>query len=228
MTRSVSPGADDLFRRAAAGLAEGVADLGALRPEVRFADEPAPRRLAPRATAIAAVVSGPASPVGSPARSTPGPPRSTPSAAASQADIGWGRFVLLYDPAGQAGWAGPFRIVTYIQAELESEIAEDPLIGQVAWSWLTEALQARADHLLLSGTVTRVVTEGFGGKQDEPAATGLELRASWSPAGPEDTGDPLPDLPGHLAAWCDTLCAASGLPPLASGVRALPRRSRLP
>jgi hypothetical protein len=34
-------------------------------------------------------------------------------------------------------------------------------------------------------------------------------------------------LDGHVAAWCDALCAAAGLPPLAAGVSALRRpRSR--
>ena len=92
-------------------------------------------------------------------------------------EIGWGRFVLLYDPAGQTGWDGPFRIIAYVRADLEPEIAADPLIGQVGWSWLTEALDARAaGYRQPSGTVTRVVTEGFGAKQGEP--DGDRLRAA--------------------------------------------------
>ena len=85
------------------------------------------------------------------------------------AEVATGRFVLLYDPAGQRGWAGPLRVIVYIRAELEPEIAEDPMVGQVAWSWLTEALDARtAGYAEPSGTVTRVVTEGFGAKREEP------------------------------------------------------------
>ena len=156
-------------------------------------------------------------------------------------EIGWGRFVLLYDPAGQTGWDGPFRIIAYVRADLEPEIAADPLIGQVGWSWLTEALDARAaGYRQTSGTVTRVVTEGFGAKQGEPMATGFELRASWSPADPPrcapgpatgaQAGPPdlaPPDLGGHVAAWCDALCMAAGLPPLPAGVSPLrPPRSR--
>ena len=42
------------------------------------------------------------------------------------------------------------------------------------------------------------------------------------PAGPvteeDGTGTGLGE---HLAAWCGTLCAAAGLPPLAAGVSAL-------
>ena len=116
----------------------------------------------------------------------------------------------------------------------EPEIAADPLIGQVGWSWLTEALDARATgYRLPSGTVTRVVTEGFGAKQGEPVATGFELRASWSPAGAAAASGPAPqdlappDLDGHIAAWCDALCTAAGLPPLPAGVSPLrPPRSR--
>lgn len=167
----------------------------AARSELSFEDEPPPRKLAPYAAAVAATV------------------------LEAGDEIGWGRFVLLYDPAGQDGWAGKFRVIAYIRAELDPEIAADPLIGQVGWSWLTEALDGRAaGYCETSGTVTRVVTEGFGTKGGEPVSTGFELRASWSPAG---EGDPHPDLGGHIAAWSDALCAASGLPPLPAGVAAL-------
>jgi Protein of unknown function (DUF3000) len=197
------------FRTAVAELEAGLSQLDRDRPEVSFDTEPPPRRLAPHAAAIAATARRP--------DTGPDP----------GADVGWGRFVLLYDPAGQPGWAGPFRIIAYLRAELEPDIAADPLIGQVGWSWLTEALDARTvGYRLLSGTVTRVVTEGFGTKQGEPVTTGFELRASWSPTAAADGSGT--DLDGHAAAWCDALCAAAGLPPLAAGVSALaaPRRRR--
>ena len=143
-----------------------------------------------------------------------------------QDDIGGGRLVLLYDPDGQTGWLGPFRVIAYLRAEVEPEMAADPLLGTVGWSWLTEALDNHAPGWVApSGTVTRVITEGFGGKQDEPAVTGLELRASWSPALPPSG---VPDLAGHVAAWCDALCTAVGLPPAAAGVSVMPRRRRRP
>jgi Protein of unknown function (DUF3000) len=196
--------------QAAATFSAAVTDLRAcqdqvqaIRPELVFEELPAPRTLAPFATAVGA------------------------TARLDGSEVASGRFVLLFDPAGQRGWVGPMRVIVYIRAEVEAEIAEDPMVGQVAWSWLTEALDARtAGYAEPSGTVTRVVTEGFGAKRGEPRATGFELRASWSPllasdgetAGP-DTGQP--GLAGHLAAWCGTLCAAAGLPPLAAGVSAL-------
>src|SRR5579859_6750917 len=126
-----------------------------------FEDVPAPKRLAPYATAIAATVQR------------------------DDADVAWGRLVLLYDPDGQDGWDGVFRLVAYIRAEVEPEIAADPLLGEVGWSWLSEALDAHVPgYAVPSGTVTRVITEGFGAKRDEVPLTGFELRASWSPAGP--------------------------------------------
>ena len=217
------------FRSAVSDLETGLDQLRRARCEVDFDSQPPPRKLAPYAAAIGATVHEPG-----PGRG----PGSARSAVAHDADteIGWGSFVLLFDPAGQAGWAGPFRMIAYVRADLEPEIAADPLIGQVGWSWLTEALDARTTgYRQVSGTVTRVVTEGFGAKQDQPVATGFELRASWSPGEPGPEGPAArhrapPDFGGHLAAWCDALCAASGLPPLPAGVSALrpPRPRRRP
>jgi Protein of unknown function (DUF3000) len=188
-------GAAAAFAQAVSGLRDGLAALRLARPELSFEDDPPPRKLAPFAAAFAATV--------------------------LQADdeMGWGKLILLFGPAGQAGWAGRFRFIAYIRAELDPEIAADPLIGQVGWSWLTEALDARADgYRQPSGTVTRVVTEGFGTKQAEPVSTGFELRASWSPAAGDDA---TLELGGHVEAWSDALCMAAGLPPLPSGVAAL-------
>jgi hypothetical protein len=171
-----------------------------------FEDVQAPKRLAPYATATAATIQR------------------------DGADVAWGRLVLLYDPDGQEGWDGVFRLVAYIRAEVEPEIAADPLLGEVGWSWLSEALDTRVPgYAQPSGTVTRVITEGFGAKRDELPLTGFELRASWSPAGPGNTGpgnagapdsdlDAL-DLSAHISAWCDCLSAAAGLEP--PGTRAL-------
>jgi hypothetical protein len=106
-------------------------------------------------------------------------------------------------------------------------MAADPLLGEVGWSWLSEALDARGPgYAVPSGTVTRVITEGFGAKQDEVPLTGFELRASWSPTVPGDQRGPADhedldglDLSAHIAAWCDCLSAAAGLEP--PGTRAL-------
>ncbi len=190
------------FGAVAAELAGAAGQLAAARPELTFEAEPPPRRLAPHAAAIGATV------------------------LQGDTELGWGRFVLLHDPAGQAAWSGQYRVIGYIRAELEPEIAADQLIGEVGWSWLTEALDARTSgYDSISGTVTTVVTEGFGTKRGEPVSTGFELRASWTPA---VRADGQPDIAGHVAGWSDALCTASGLPPAAPGVAALkpPRRPR--
>ena len=85
----------------------------------------------------------------------------------------------------------------------------------MGWTWLTEALgNHTAGYAEPSGTVTTVITEGFGAKESEAAVTGFELRASWSPAA---DGRGRRRWNGHLTAWCDALCTAAGLPPLAAG-----------
>jgi hypothetical protein len=194
------PEPPDIFRNAVADLEAGRERQSALRPELVFEYVPAPKRLAAHAAALAVTVH-----TGQPAA----------------AEIASGTLVLLYEPGGQPGWAGPFRLVAQIRAELDPEIAADPLIGTVGWSWLTEALDARtAGYAAPSGTVTRVVTEGFGTKQDEQAVTEFELRASWSPASP-GTGTGPPGLAGHVSAWCDAICASAGLPPPGRNITAL-------
>ena len=187
-----NPLADDaVFAAAAAEFAAGREAIADLRDDIAFEDSPAPKRLAPYATALAAI------------------------AYRDGDEAGTGRLVLLYDPAGQEGWTGMFRIVAQVHAEVDPEMAADPLLGEVGWSWLTDALDTHAPgYSAPSGTVTRVITEGFGAKEDEPAATGFELRASWCPADADDVG-------GDVAAWCDLIAAAAGLPAQPPGTRAL-------
>jgi hypothetical protein len=166
-----------------------------LRPEVVLEETPAPQRLAPHAVALTADISAPG----------------------EEEDLATGRFVLLHDPVGHEAWAGTFRVVTYVRADLEAEMAVDPLLGSVGWAWLTEALHARrADFCAPSGTVTRVASESFGAIAAEEASAQIEIRASWTPV--DDAFD------AHLLAWCDLLCTTAGLPPTAPGVVTLPRR----
>ncbi|GAA3259948.1 DUF3000 domain-containing protein [Nonomuraea helvata] len=177
-----------MFTRAAESMRQAE-----VRPEIELEDLPAPQRLAPYSAAIGA------------------------SVYRDDDELAVGRLILLYDPDGQRGWEGPFRLVAYVRADMEPEITSDPLLGPVAWSWLTEALDAhQADYSAAGGTVTRAVSEGFGNKAEDPVTTELELRASWSPA--------QEDLSGHVAAWCDLMCLAAGIPPLPPDVAALPRR----
>ncbi|MDI5971755.1 DUF3000 domain-containing protein [Streptomyces sp. SL13] len=158
------------------------------RPEVTLAPMPAPKRLAPYAYALEAEV-----------------------AAEDEEELADGRLVLLHDPAAPAAWGGTFRVVTLARVELEPEMAADPLLPEVCWSWLTGALAARgADYTEAGGTVSRSSSHHFGALSDRADSTQIEVRASWTPvAGAAG----VPDTAAHLAAWCELLCTGAGLPP---------------
>jgi len=163
-----------------------------LRPEVVIEEVPAPQRIAPHALALSADV------------------------VIDDEELASGRFVLLYDPAGQDSWEGTFRAVTFVRAALESDLGSDPLVGQIGWTWLQESLETAGVAYVAAGcTVTRVVSESFGTLSERAPSVELEVRASWTPT--DDVAD-------HLRAWATLLCTVGGLPPLPAGVAALPRR----
>jgi len=181
---------------------DAVAQLRAarLRPEVLCEEMPAPQRIAPYSAALSADVT------------------------VDGDDVGTGRIVLLHDPHGNDSWEGTFRCVAYARAEIDPEMANDPLLAEVGWSWLSEALDAHgASYVAPSGTVTKVSSESFGGMADEEASAQLEIRASWTPVPDRDAGDEL-DLGPHVEAWGEMLCTASGLPPVPEGVAPLASR----
>jgi Protein of unknown function (DUF3000) len=163
-----------------------------LRPEICCEEMPAPQRIAPYSAALTADLN------------------------VAGEEVGGGRIVLLYDPAGNDAWLGSFRCVAYARADIDPEMVTDPLLSAVGWTWLLESLHSRdAGFVAPSGTVTRVASESFGGMSDEPGSAEIEVRASWSPIGP---------LGAHVEAWGDLLCAAAGLPPVPAGVVSLPNR----
>ena len=155
----------------------------------------------------------------------PAPSRIAPHAYAVTADVisgdeelATGRFVLLHDPSAPEAWDGEWRCVTFARAEVETELATDPMVGVAGWSWLTDALHERElTWLAEAGTVTRVVSEGFGGLSDNTCTVDMEIRASWTPVGP---------IADHFTAWTEALCAVAGLLPLPDGVVALPGQRR--
>ncbi|MCM0620098.1 DUF3000 domain-containing protein [Nocardioides bruguierae] len=173
----------------------------AVRPELLVEAAPAPQRIAPFSSALSADV------------------------VVDDTDIGTGRIILLHDPAGNDAWGGTFRCVTYARAEIEVEVATDAMVAEVAWTWLTEALDAHdATHHEIAGTVTRVATDAFGQMAEEGGTAQIEIRASWTPGSPDDHPDTVPDLARHVQAWGELLCTAAGLPPLPEGVALLPLR----
>jgi len=168
-----------------------------MRPELHLEEIPPPTRIAPYALALTGEVN----------------PSEDP-----EDMLGSGRFVVLYDPEGQEAWNGEFRVIVMARATLEDEFAADPMLGEVGWSWLTDALEAQdAGYHSLSGTVTRVLSETFGGLELRSGEVEIEIRASWTPNST--------DLAPHLRSWALMTCQAAGLPPIPDNVSPLkPKR----
>ncbi len=179
----------EAFTRAVAGLRG--ADV---REEILLEEIAAPQRLAPYAFALSATV------------------------LREGEDAATGRLILLHDPDGHDAWEGTLRLVTYVTAELESDLAGDPLLPAVGWTWLVDALDAHgAGYTALGGTITQTMSTRFGALAGPPATADIEIRASWTPLAPDQLGV-------HLLGWCTLLSSTAGLPP--PGVTALPARTR--
>ncbi|MFL0578405.1 DUF3000 domain-containing protein [Dietzia sp. 179-F 9C3 NHS] len=197
MSTSVNTGAaePEIFRTAV----ESLSRLE-VRPEISVGPIRPPQRLAPYSHALGVEVV---------------PPATDDVPEFSDGDA-FGRLILLHDPSGDDAWKGTLRLVAYIQADMEAALAGDPLLPQVAWSWLTEALGEDAGpYTALGGTVTSTASVRYGDIAGPPQAHQLELRASWTAL--------EPDLSGHAAAFCRVLALAAGLPPV--GVTALHGRA---
>ncbi|GAB92101.1 hypothetical protein GORHZ_162_00040 [Gordonia rhizosphera NBRC 16068] len=202
VTSSGAPTEPADFRAAVASL-----HAARIRPEIEVGPIRPPQRLAPYSYAVGAEVR-----TGDDTDEIP----------VDSTGSSFGRLILLYDPAGQDAWNGTMRLVAYVQAEVEAALAMDPLLPEVAWSWLSDALGVppgktasepdvsssgrSIEVTALGGTVTSTTSVRYGDIAGPPRAHQLELRASWTATGPE--------LAGHLEAFCDVLSSASGLPPV--------------
>jgi hypothetical protein len=195
----VQPPSD--FDALATRLREAISDV---RPDISVYELPAPRRVAPDAVAVGAAVEH------------------------GDVELAAGRLVLLHDPEGQPAWEGTSRFVCYGRAVLDEEMAADPMLPAVTWSWLMEALNDRgAAQRAAAGTVTVTSSRRFGALAEPGAlleaedAEGdrheVELRCSWTPT---DI-----DVAAHLLAFADLLALMSGLPPRVSGVVPLSART---
>ncbi|MFI5888621.1 DUF3000 domain-containing protein [Actinoplanes sp. NPDC051513] len=181
--------APDAFARAVDGLR-----AAGPRPEILLEEIPAPQRLAPFSYALSATV------------------------LRSGDEVASGRLILLHDPAGHEAWHGDLRLVTLVTAELEPDMAGDPLLPAVAWTWLTDALeQHAASYTAIGGTITQTASTRFGELAGPAPTADLEVRASWTPTST--------DTAAHLLGWCAMLASTAGLPP--PGVTALNDRHRV-
>ncbi len=174
-----------------------------VRSEIEVSPIRPPQRLAPYSYALGAEVKLPES--------------DTERSEGSDTEA-FGRLILLYDPDGSDAWDGTMRLVAYIEAELDSQEALDPLLPEVAWSWLVEALESRTEQVTaLGGTVTATTSVRYGDISGPPRGHQLDMRASWTATTPE--------LTTHVQEFCEVLEHAAGLPPV--GVTDLGSRTRV-
>jgi hypothetical protein len=153
----------------------------------------------------------------------PAPQKLAPHALAMTADVledaATGRFVLLHDPATQEGWGGQWRCVTFARAAIDLEMASDPLLPEIGWTWLLESLKKNGcEFSSPSGTVTRVASASFGALEDREEDSEIEIRASWTPT----SGN---ELVNHVNAWLELLAMTAGLEPIPQGVSSIARNS---
>ena len=168
------------------------------RAEVSLIEVPAPQKLATFAFAFSADVSN-------------------GLLADEENEIANGRFVLLHEPGGQATWDGEFRCVTFVSADLDPVMQEDPLLPEVGWSWFLESLERnQCVFNAPSGTVTRVSSASFGKLSPRKDEAEVEIRASWTPI----ITEPL-ELIKHIESWCNLISEVAGLPPVPEGVSAI-------
>jgi hypothetical protein len=187
-----SPPVPAAFAAASAAVREALS-----RDDLSVSEIPAPGGLAPHALALAGDVVG--------------------ASGRADAELGTGRFVLLYDESAPEAWGGVFRVVCFAQAPLETDLALDPFVADVAWSWLVDSLDAGgASRHSASGTATKVLSSGYGELAAQGDGAQLELRASWTPTST--------DLAPHVAAWSELICTLAGLPPTVEGVTLLASR----
>jgi hypothetical protein len=168
------------------------------RSEVALIEVPAPQKLATFAFAFSADVSN-------------------GLLAEEENEIANGRFVLLHEPGGQATWDGEFRCVTFVSADLDSVMQEDPLLPEVGWSWFLESLERnQCVFNAPSGTVTRVSSASFGKLSPRNDDAEIEIRASWTPIITEPQ-----ELMKHVESWCNLISEVAGLPPVPEGISAI-------
>ena len=117
-----------------------------------------------------------------------------------------GRIVILHDPVGQIGWNGTFRVVSQLRAQIDADMMGDPLLAEGVWGWTLDCLHAAGAGLHdLTGTVTREMSETFGGLELRGSSLFVDVRASWTPNS-EHLGE-------HLSGWADVMRRTAGIVP---------------
>lgn len=152
-------------------------------PELDCEEIPAPKRLAPFACALGVQT----------------------KAKLGEQPLANGTLVVLYDPDQSDLWGADFRLVGHLRAQIDNEMSTDPVFPEAVWASLNDCLdEMGASHAATIGTVTKELSETFGGLELRASALNLEVRCSWTALSS--------DLAPHLEAWCDFLRESAGIP----------------
>ncbi len=166
------------FAEALISLRDSHVDAGLVVKEV-----PAPARLAPWAASVELV-----------------------TVEGGEHPVGHATLVILYDPSQEQFWESPLRLVGQARIDIDDDQATDPVLGEVLWSTLMANFERfGASAVRAVGTVTREISQTFGGLELRGSKLNVELRCSWSPT---DL-----DLSPHLSAWAEALRMNAGLLP---------------
>lgn len=142
------------------------------------------------------------------------PKRVAPFAAAVAVDsrknlgaqpLGRSSLVILWDDNQFDVWGGRLRLIGQMRIQIDAELGWDPILAEAVWTGLTQNLaEAGADYHNLVGTVTRELSESFGGLELRESSLNLEVRCSWTALSA--------NLAPHLEGWAGTVLQAAGIP----------------
>lgn len=166
-----------------AEFAEGLLELrGALIPDdLTVREIRAPEGLAPHAAAI----------------------RLATNAERGGQPLAHSTLAILFDPEQEELWGAPFRMVGHVRAQIDAEVSSDPILVDLTWAdFLSSLTEAGAELTSPMGTVTRELSETFGGLELRASALNIELRCSWTPVNALDA---------QLSGWANfvVLCAGA-------------------
>ena len=114
--------------------------------------------------------------------------------------------VILCDPEQEEVWGGQIRLVGQARMSVDDDQSTDPLLGEVIWATLLQSLtDAGSTPLACVGTVTREISQTFGGLELQGSTLNADLRCSWTPTSN--------DLSADLSGWAEALRSNSGVLP---------------
>lgn len=113
--------------------------------------------------------------------------------------------VFLYDQGQESAWGADFRVVGHLSSQIDKQMGDDPILNELLWADLQSNLDQYAKGATsILGTVTKEVSQTFGGLELDKSAVNMSLRCSWTPGN-------IPNIGLDLYAWCHLILATAGM-----------------